>query len=150
MVFLYESFVPVFDPLAAWPSQRYGRAIGGFWPFASLGFRIATITGGLLYELYGTTPLFELGAFFGYAGVAAVLFTSKETFYSPGFNVLMDSQGIGRLFRKRRIAGLCLLSALVIFATSAFNVFFTVYLVNVLRGSKLMAGLAPTRTTSLW
>ena len=149
MGFFSASFVPVYASLATWASQRYGRAIGGFWAFASLGFGIATITGGLLYELYGTTPLFELGALFGYAGVAAVLFTSKETFYSPAFNVLMDSQGIGRLLRNRRIAGLCLLSALVIFATSAFNVFFTVYLVNVLRGSKLMAGLAATGTTSL-
>ncbi|TMI44403.1 MFS transporter [Candidatus Bathyarchaeota archaeon] len=149
MGFFSASFVPVYASLATWASQRYGRAIGGFWAFASLGFGIATITGGLLYELYGTTPLFELGALFGYAGVATVLFTSKETFYSPAFNVLMDSQGIGRLLRNRRIAGLCLLSALVIFATSAFNVFFTVYLVNVLRGSKLMAGLAATGTTSL-
>ena len=149
MGFFSASFVPVYASLATWASQRYGRAIGGFWAFASLGFGIATITGGLLYELYGTTPLFELGALFGYAGVAAVLFTSKETFYSPAFNVLMDSQGIGRLLRNRRIAGLCLLSALVIFATSAFNVFFTVYLVDVLRGSKLMAGLAATGTTSL-
>src|SRR2546425_12392644 len=106
MVFLYESFVPVFDPLAAWPSQRYGRAIGGFWAFASLGFGIATITGGLLYELYGTTPLFELGALFGYAGVAAVLFTPKETLYSPAFNVLMGSQAICRVLGKRGNSGL--------------------------------------------
>jgi MFS family permease len=149
MGFFSASFVPVYASLATWASQRYGRAIGGFWAFASIGFGIATITGGILYELYGTAPLFALGALFGYAGVIAVFFTSKEAFYSPAFNVLSDSQGIGRLLRSRTIAGLCLLSALVILATSAFNVFFTIYLVNVLGGSKLMAGLAATGTTGL-
>src|SRR3989454_11454414 len=118
MRFISASFVPVYASLDTWASQRYGRAIGGFWAFASLGFGIATITGGLLYELYGTTPLFELGALFGYAGVAAVLFTSKETLYSPAFNVLMDFQGIGRLLGKRRNGGLWLLSALVNIHTS--------------------------------
>ena len=149
MGFFSASFVPVYASLATWASQRYGRAIGGFWAFASIGFGVATITGGILYELYGTTPLFALGALFGYAGVVAVLSTSKESFYSPAFNVLTNSQGIGRLLRNRMIAGLCILSALVILATSAFNVFFTVYLVNVLGGSRLMAGLAATGTTSL-
>jgi MFS family permease len=149
MGFFSASFVPVYASLATWASQRYGRAIGGFWAFASLGFGIATITGGLLYEAYGTTPLFALGALFGYAGVVTVFFTSKEAFYSPAFNVLMDTQGIGRLLRNRKIAGLCILSALVILATSAFNVFFTIYLVNVLKGSRLMAGLAATGTTVL-
>jgi len=149
MGFFSASFVPVYASLATWASQRYGRAIGGFWAFASTGFGVATITGGILYELYGTTPLFALGALFGYAGVVAVLSTSKESFYSPAFNVLTNSQGIGRLLRNRTIAGLCILSALVILATSAFNVFFTVYLVNVLGGSRLMAGLAATGTTSL-
>src|SRR5207245_11622543 len=81
MGFFSASFVPVYASLATWASQRYGRAIGGFWAFASLRFGIGTLTGCLLYELYGATTLLALGALYGSAGVPAVLFASKATFY---------------------------------------------------------------------
>src|SRR5262245_33718367 len=36
--FFSASFVPVYAALATWASHQYGRAIGGFWASASLGF----------------------------------------------------------------------------------------------------------------
>ncbi len=47
------------------------------------------------------------------------------------------------------MAVLCLLSITILVASSAFNSFFTLYLVDFLGGSKLLAGLAATATTVL-
>src|SRR5207302_6984050 len=59
------------------------------------------------------------------------------------------SRGYWGLLKQRNIAILCLLSITVLVSTSAFNSFFTVYLVDVLNGSRLTAGLAATGTTVL-
>jgi DHA1 family multidrug resistance protein-like MFS transporter len=59
------------------------------------------------------------------------------------------SKGYWGLLKQRNIAILCLLSITVLVSTSAFNSFFTLYLVDVLNGSKLTAGLAATGTTVL-
>src|SRR3989454_6579439 len=118
MRFISASFVPVYASLDTWASQRYGRAIGGFWAFASLGFGIATITGGLLYELYGTTPLFELGALFGYAGVMAVLFTPQKNFHLSALNAFFGFSKNWKLLRNKRKAALFLFTALAFFAPS--------------------------------
>jgi len=58
-------------------------------------------------------------------------------------------RGYWGLLRQPRIAALCLLSVGVLVSASAFNNFFTVYLVDVLNGSRLVAGLAATATTVL-
>ncbi len=50
---------------------------------------------------------------------------------------------------KRDVAVLCLLSITILVASSAFNSFFTLYLVDFLGGSRLLAGLAATATTVL-
>ncbi len=142
------SFVPVYAALATWASRQYGRAIGGFWASASLGFAGATVAGGVIYEVFGANSLFLLGALLGYAGIVATVSAPKEAFYSPK-NVLTDSQGIIRLLKTRRITTVCILSALIIIASAAFNSFFTIYLVNDLGGSKLIAGLAASGTTLL-
>src|SRR6266516_1095175 len=93
-----SSFIPVYAAMATLSNRQYGRAIGGFWTAALLGYASATLFGGILYQ------------------------------YLP-VN--------------------CLLSITVLVSTSAFNSFFTLYLVDVLNGSRLTAGLAATGTTVL-
>lgn len=146
--FFSASFVPVYAALATWASQQYGRAIGGFWASASLGFAVATITGAVIYETYGPNYLFILGACLGYCSVAVTLAAPKEVFYSPAVD-RATTQGILRLLRTRGIATVCLLAALILIASAAFNSFFTLYLVGDLGGSKLIAGLAASGTTLL-
>ena len=59
------------------------------------------------------------------------------------------SRGYLGLLRQRNILALCTVSILAIVATSAFNSFFTVYLVDSLGTSKLIAGIAAAGTTLL-
>src|SRR5712692_1787080 len=63
-----SSFLPVFSARATWTSSFYGRAIGGFWTAASIGYGVSTLIGGVVYQFYGSTYLFTLGALFGLAG----------------------------------------------------------------------------------
>ncbi len=135
------SFIPVFSSIATWASHQYGRAIGGFWTAASLGYGSATLLGGIVYEFYNATYLFVLGAVLGYAGCLAVVLLNKQGFTST--TLVKASRGYGNILT------LCIISILAIVATSSFNTFFTVYLVVFLKASRLVAGLAATGTTFL-
>ncbi len=142
-----SSFIPVFSAMATWASGQYGRAIGGFWIAASLGYGASTLLGGVVYEFYGATDLFMLGALFGLAGCLTVVLLDKNIL-STTVDV-QSSRGYFGLLRQRNILALCTVSILAIIATSAFNSFFTVYLVDTLGTSRLLAGIAAAATTLL-
>lgn len=142
-----SSFIPVYAAMATLSNRQYGRAIGGFWTAALLGYASATLFGGILYQYLPVSSLFLLGAIYGYAGGLVVLFAPKDSLTLK--RSLDISRGYWGLLKQRNIAILCLLSITVLVSTSAFNSFFTVYLVDVLNGSRLIAGLAATGTTVL-
>jgi len=142
-----SSFIPVYGAMATLSNRQYGRAIGGFWTAALLGYATATLIGGILYQYESVNSLFFLGAIYGYAGTLVVLLAPKDALILK--RSLDISRGYWGLLKQRNIAILCLLSITVLVSTSAFNSFFTVYLVDVLNGSRLTAGLAATGTTVL-
>lgn len=142
-----SSFIPVYASMATLYNRHYGRAIGGFWTAALLGYASATLLGGILYQYFPVASLFLLGAIYGYAGTVIVLLAPKGALTLT--RSLDISRGYWGLLRQRNIAILCLLSITVLVSTSAFNSFFTLYLVDVLNGSRLTAGLAATGTTVL-
>ena len=142
-----SSFIPVYAAMATLSNRHYGRAIGGFWTAALLGYASATLLGGILYQYLPVNSLFVLGAIYGYAGTVVVLLAPKDALTLT--RSLDISRGYWGLLKQRNIAILCLLSITVLVSTSAFNSFFTVYLVDVLNGSRLTAGLAATGTTVL-
>ena len=142
-----SSFIPVYAAMATLSNRHYGRAIGGFWTAALLGYASATLLGGILYQSLPVNSLFVLGAIYGYAGTVVVLLAPKDALTLT--RSLDISRGYWGLLKQRNIAILCLLSITVLVSTSAFNSFFTVYLVDVLNGSRLTAGLAATGTTVL-
>ncbi len=140
-----SSFIPVYGALATLSNRQYGRAIGGFWTTALVGYATATLIGGILYQYESSSYLFLLGAIYGYLGTLVVIFAPKDALTVR--RSLDTSRGYWGLLKQRNIAILCLLSITVLVSTSAFNSFFTVYLVDVLNGSRLIAGLAATGTT---
>jgi len=142
-----SSFIPVYGAMATLSNRQYGRAIGGFWTAALLGYATATLFGGILYQYESVNTLFLLGAIYGLAGTLVVLFAPKDALMIG--RSLDISRGYWGLLKQRNIAILCLLSITVLVSTSAFNSFFTIYLVDVLNGSRLTAGLAATGTTVL-
>ncbi len=142
-----SSFIPVYGAMATLSNRQYGRAIGGFWTAALLGYATATLIGGILYQYESVNSLFLLGAIYGYVGTLVVLLAPKDALILK--RSLDISRGYWGLLKQRNIAILCLLSITVLVSTSAFNSFFTVYLVDVLNGSRLTAGLAATGTTVL-
>src|SRR6266436_10415037 len=142
-----SSFIPVYGAMATLSNRQYGRAIGGFWTTALLGYATATLVGGILYQYEPVNALFVLGAIYGYLSLLVVLFAPKNALTVK--KSLDISRGYWGLLKQRNIAILCLLSITVLVSTSAFNSFFTVYLVDVLNGSRLTAGLAATGTTVL-
>ena len=142
-----SSFIPVYAAMATLSSRHYGRAIGGFWTAALLGYASATLLGGILYQYLSVNSLFLLGAIYGYAGTVVVLLAPRDALTLT--RSLDISRGYWGLLKQRNIAILCLLSIIVLVSTSAFNSFFTLYLVDVLNGSRLTAGLAATGTTVL-
>jgi len=142
-----SSFIPVYAAMATLTNRQYGRAIGGFWTAALLGYASATMLGGILYQYFPVDTLFLLGAIYGYAGTVVVLFAPRDALTLK--RSLDISRGYWGLLKQRNIAILCLLSITVLVSTSAFNSFFTLYLVDVLNGSRLTAGLAATGTTVL-
>src|SRR5207245_5364385 len=133
--------------MATLTKRQDGRAIGGFWTAALLVYASATMLGGILYQYFPVDTLFLLGAIYGYAGTVVVLFAPRDALTLT--RSLDISRGYWGLLRQRNIAILCLLSITVLVSTSAFNSFFTLYLVDVLNGSRLTAGLAATGTTVL-
>ncbi len=142
-----SSFIPVLTAVSTWNSAQYGRAIGGFWTAASLGFGVSTLLGGIIYQLYPVSYLFILGALFGYTGCLSVILLTKQGLTSTTHP--KGSWGYISLLRQHNIVILCTISIIAIIATSSFNSFFTVYLVDSLGASKLVAGLAATGTTLL-
>ena len=142
-----SSFIPVYAAMATLSNRHYGRAIGGFWTAALVGYASATLLGGILYQYLPVNSVFLLGAIYGYAGTIVVLLAPKDALTLT--RSLDISRGYWGLLKQRNIAILCLLSITVLVSTSAFNSFFTLYLVDVLNGSRLTAGLAATGTTVL-
>jgi MFS family permease len=142
-----SSFIPVYGAMATLSNRQYGRAIGGFWTTALLGYATATLIGGILYQYESINALFVLGAIYGYVSILVILVAPKNALTMK--KSLDISRGYWGLLKQRNIAVLCLLSITVLVSTSAFNSFFTLYLVDVLNGSKLTAGLAATGTTVL-
>jgi len=142
-----SSFIPVYAAMATLSNRHYGRAIGAFWTAALLGYASATLLGGILYQYFPVNSLFLLGAVYGFAGTLIVLLAPKDALTVK--RSLDISSGYLGLLKKGNIAILCVLSITVLVSTSAFNSFFTVYLVDVLNGSRLTAGLAATGTTVL-
>jgi MFS family permease len=142
-----SSFIPVYGAMATLSNRQYGRAIGGFWTTALLGYATATLIGGILYQYESINALFVLGAIYGYVSILVILFAPKNALTVK--KSLDIARGYWGLLKQRNIAVLCLLSITVLVSTSAFNSFFTLYLVDVLNGSKLTAGLAATGTTVL-
>lgn len=142
-----SSFIPVYAAIATRASRQYGRAIGGFWAAASLGYGSVTLLGGVIYQFLPVNYLFLLGAAYGYVGSLVVILAPRD---SLSMTKAPDiSEGYRGLLRQRNIAVLCLLSLVALIAASAFNSFFTLYLVDFLGGSRLLAGLAATATTLL-
>src|SRR2546427_9718291 len=142
-----SSFIPVYAAMATLSNRHYGRAIGAFWTAALLGYASATLSGGILYQYFPVNSRFLLGAVYGFAGTLIVLLARKDALTVK--RSLDISSGYLALLKKGNIAILCVLSITVLVSTSAFNSFFTVYLVDVLNGSRLTAGLAATGTTVL-
>ncbi|MBO0887794.1 MFS transporter [Candidatus Bathyarchaeota archaeon] len=142
-----SSFIPVYASIATFSSQQYGRAIGRFWVSASLGYASVTLLGGFLYEYLPVITLFILGALYGFSGCIVVFLASSRSLTLA--TSAERPRGYWGLLRQPRIAVLCLLSVGVLVSASAFNNFFTVYLVDTLNGSRLIAGLAATATTVL-
>ncbi len=140
-----SSFIPVYAAMATVASPQYGRAIGRFWVSASLGYASVTLLGGFLYQYLQVNYLFILGAIYAFSGFLVILFAPSDALTLT--KSLERPRGYWGLLRQRKIALLCLLSVAVLVSASAFNSFFTVYLVNILNGSKLVAGLAATATT---
>lgn len=142
-----SSFVPIYAAMATVASSHYGRAIGKFWVSASLGYASVTLLGGVIYQYLAPGFLFLLGIAYGVVGSVVVHLAPSSAL------TLVRSRepphGYWGLLRERRIAVLCLLSIGVLISASAFNNFFTVYLVDVLSGSRLVAGLAAAATTIL-
>ena len=140
-----SSFIPIFAALATDKSTQYGRAIGGFWTAASLGYASATLIGGALFQFLNPLYLYVLGALYGYSGILVVSFLTKQglTITKP----VIRAEGYWSLLRQRNVLILCGVSILALISSSSFNSFFTIYLVDSLSGSRLMAGLAASATT---
>ena len=140
-----SSFIPIFAALATETSTQYGRAIGEFWTAASLGYASATLIGGVLFQFLNPIYLYILGALYGYSGLLVVSFLTKQ-----GLTIVKSvirPEGYWNLLRQRNVLILCGVSILALVSSSSFNNFFTIYLVDSLSGSRLMAGLAATATT---
>jgi MFS transporter, PPP family, 3-phenylpropionic acid transporter len=142
-----SSFIPVYAAMATVDSPQYGRAIGRFWVSASLGYASITLLGGILYQYFPVDFLFILGTAYAVAGILIIFFAPRSALTLR--RSAEHPRGYWGLLRQRNIAMLCLLSVGILVSASAFNNFFTVYLVNVLNGSRLTAGLAATATTVL-
>jgi MFS family permease len=141
-----SSFIPIFAALATEKSSQYGRAIGEFWTAASLGYAVSTLIGGVLFQFFDPVYVYVLGALFGYSGILVLAFLTKHglTIVKP----VIRPKGYWSLLKQRTVLVLCGVSILALVSSSSFNSFFTIYLVDSLSGSRLMAGLAATATTA--
>jgi MFS family permease len=101
----------------------------------------------VLFQFADPIYLYILGALYGYSGILVVSFLTKQ-----GLTIVKSAippEGYWRLLRQRNVLILCAVSILALVSSSSFNSFFTIYLVDSLNGSRLMAGLAATATTLL-
>src|SRR2546430_3628520 len=73
-----SSFIPVYAAMATLSNRQYGRAIGGFWTAALLGYASATLIGGILFPYLPVNSLFLPCALYGDAGPLAGLFAPKD------------------------------------------------------------------------
>jgi len=142
-----SSFIPIFAALATVTNPRHGLAIGRFWVAASVGYASVTLVGGLLYQYEPVDYLFLLGTVYGIFGALVISYAPKDALTMT--RSVERPRGVRGLLRQRNILVLCILSVAVLISASAFNNFFTVYLVNTLNGSRLTAGFAATATTVL-
>lgn len=140
-----SSFIPVFAALATEKDSRYGRAIGKFWTAASIGYATSTLIGGVLFQYFDPVYLYVLGALYGFSGILVVSLLTRQGLTVP--KPLVRPQGYWNLLNQRNVLVLCGVSILALVSSSSFNSFFTIYLVDSLSGSRLMAGLAATGTT---
>jgi len=148
MISLFSSsFIPVFAALATAANPHHGLAIGKFWISASAGYASVTLLGGLLYQYESVDFLFVLGTVYGFLGALIIFLAPKDGLAM--IRSIERPRGFWGLLRQRNIMILCVLSVAVLISASAFNNFFTVYLVDTLNGSRLTAGLAATATTLL-
>jgi MFS family permease len=122
------SLIPVYSAMATLsPEEGHGRGIGRFWTAASLGFGSASFIGGVVYEFLGVNYLFVVGALYGYVGFLIMLSTPRENFTLS--RPIAFSKGYWGVLRDRNLRTLCILSIIILVASSAFNSFFTLYLV---------------------
>src|SRR5215831_18777813 len=142
-----SSFIPIFAALATVTNTRHGLAIGRSWVAASVGYASVTLVGGLLYQYEPVDYLFLLGTVYGIFGALVISYAPKDALTMT--RSVERPRGVRGLLRQRNILVLCILSVAVLISASAFNNFFTVYLVNTLNGSRLTAGFAATATTVL-
>jgi MFS family permease len=140
-----SSFIPIFAALATEKDSRYGRAIGELWTAASIGYATSTLIGGVLFQFFDPVYLYVLGALYGYSGIIAILLVTRQELTIP--KSVVRPQGYWSLLNQRNVLILCAVSILALISSSSFNSFFTIYLVDSLSGSRLMAGLAATGTT---
>ena len=140
-----SSFIPMFASLATEKETRYGRAIGEFWTAASIGYATSTLIGGVLFQFFDPIYLYILGALYGCSGIVVVSFLTKQGLTIPKPEI--RPRGYWNLLNQRNVLILCGVSILALVSSSSFNSFFTIYLVDSLSGSRLMAGLAATATT---
>src|SRR3989440_4935268 len=73
-----SSFIPVYAAMATLSNRQYGRAIGGFWTAALLGYASATLIGGIFVSYLPLTSLLLLGAIFCQSGTPVGLFCPKN------------------------------------------------------------------------
>lgn len=112
-----------------------------------MGYASVTTIGGVLYQYDSVDYLFVLGAIYGFLGALIICLAPRDALTIK--RSVERRSGFWGLLKQRNIWVLCLLSVAVLISASAFNNFFTVYLVDTLNGSRLTAGLAATATTLL-
>src|SRR2546428_4567081 len=92
-----SSFIPVYAAMATLSNRQYGRAIGGFWTAALLGYASATLIGGILYSYLPVNSLFPLCAIYGYASPLVVLFAPQDALtLKRSFDMFRGSLGLFR------------------------------------------------------
>src|SRR5256886_8441149 len=114
-----SSFIRVYSAMATLSNRQYGRAIGGFWTAALLGYASSTLIGGILYQYSPVSSLFVLRALYRYAGTLVVLLAPKDPLTLK--RSLDISRGYWGLVKQRNLAFLFLLSISAAVSTSGLT-----------------------------
>ena len=88
-----------------------------------------------------------LGPLYGYIGIPVVSLLMKQELTMVGPEI--RPKGHWKLLKQRNVLILCGVSILALVSSSSSNSFFTIYLVDSLSGTRIMAGLAASVTTFL-